>query len=233
MQPPTVEVLILRADVPIDVLESLQKLLDDIDLRRAYEYRRPEDRRRYIVAHAALRSRLAPVVGDSPQALRFSIGPHGKPAGPPAGRCFSISHSGADVALAFSAAPVGVDVQEHRAIADRIRLAETCFSPPELSRLRESGGAESVFFEVWTAKEAVVKGDGRGIAAGLQNFAVPASASLPRGVVDLGCDPPLSTWRVARFDVAPGYSGAVAAIGDGWTPHVRHASVAEILAGLS
>ncbi len=232
MPPPNVEVLLIRADVPIDALESLQKLLDDADLRRAYEYRRPEDRRRYIVAHAALRSRLAPVVGDTPQALRFSIGPHGKPAGPPAGRCFSISHSGDYVALAFSSAPVGVDVQEHRAIDDRIRLAATCFSPPELSRLKDADGAESVFFAVWTAKEAVVKGDGRGIAAGLQTFAVPAPTALPSGVVDLGAEPPLSAWRVARFDVAPGYSGAVAAIGDGWIPEVRRASVAEILAGL-
>ena len=231
MATPTVDVILTRADVPTATLESLQLLLGDSDLRRYHAYRRPDDRRRHIVAHAALRSRLAPLVGDTPQALRLVRGPNGKPERP-GGPFFSLSHSGEYVAIAVSTMPIGVDVQEHRAIGDHILFAKTYFSEPEISRLKAAAWAACVFFEIWTAKEAVAKGDGRGTALGLQKFAVPIMSSRPSRVVDLGCDPPLSKWHIARFDVAPGYSGTVAAMCDKWRPESRLVTAAEILAGL-
>ena len=108
-------------------------------------------------------------------------GERGKPffAGHPE-VCFSISHSGSLWCCAFSAAPVGLDIQalgfgrkdsapqEERLRIRTGRIADCFFHPWERAWLREGGD----FFSVWAAKESYVKYTGEGMGRRFDSFAV-------------------------------------------------------------
>lgn len=93
------------------------------------------------------------------------FGPAGKPY--IEGISFNLSHAGIYVAAAIGKEPVGIDVEGGRAPSERI--AARCH-PQEL-RWYESGNQDK-FYRLWTAKESVMKRDGRGIAMSLDSFSV-------------------------------------------------------------
>lgn len=80
---------------------------------------------------------------------------------------FSISHSGDLVVCAVSSVPVGVDLELPRRL--RPGIAARWFSPSEQALLAE---APNAFFELWMAKEAVLKEIGCGLSGGLQRISV-------------------------------------------------------------
>lgn len=82
---------------------------------------------------------------------------------------FSMAHSARLLVLAFSRHPVGIDLEKKRNVK-AVALANKFFSQEEIDFMNAGGGqcVEEKFFELWTAKEAVLKADGRGITAGLR-----------------------------------------------------------------
>ena len=92
----------------------------------------------------------------------LASGAHGKPYFPDAPQLqFSISHSGAYWLCAFSAAPVGLDVQQHRD-CQKQALARRFFSPAEQAFLERTSHAP--FFDLWCAKESYLKFTGEGLS---------------------------------------------------------------------
>ena len=87
----------------------------------------------------------------------------GKPFLPGCSLSVSLSHSRGYVAAAVAEAPVGVDLQETRAISDRV-LRRVC-SPAELSWIA-AGDRTRRAIRLWTMKEAYAKLRGDGIFAG-------------------------------------------------------------------
>ena len=83
------------------------------------------------------------------------------------GVSFNLSHAGIYVAAAIGRESVGIDVEGGRAVSERI--AARCH--PQEIRWYESGNQDK-FYRLWTAKESVMKRDGRGIAMGLDSFSV-------------------------------------------------------------
>ena len=120
---------------------ALVALLDDHEHDRLARFRRPADRARYLAAHALARLVLAPLVGRRPAALVFDRtcrcgAQHGKPVlanGPG----FSLSHAGDLVGVAVRPdGPVGLDVEQVRAVADLDALAGHVHSPVERAARR-------------------------------------------------------------------------------------------------
>ena len=92
----------------------------------------------------------------------LASGEHGKPYFPDAPQLhFSISHSGERWLCAFSDAPVGLDVQQHRACQMQA-LARRFFAPAERIFLEQTGYAP--FFDLWCAKESYLKYTGEGLS---------------------------------------------------------------------
>jgi len=146
---------------------ALVGLLDDHERERLARFRRPDDRARYLAAHALTRLVLGPLVGSAAQQLAFDRtcrcgAPHGKPV-LPGGPGFSLTHAGDLVGLAVRPdGPVGLDVEQARAVADLAALAGHVRSPVESAR----GGVDpEAFFRTWTRKEALVKATGEGLSA--------------------------------------------------------------------
>jgi 4'-phosphopantetheinyl transferase len=159
---------------------ALVGLLDAHERDRLARLRRPADRARYLAAHALARLVLAGG-GAAAARLRFDRScrcgvAHGKPA-LPGGPGFSLTHSGELAGVAVRPdGPVGLDVEQVRALAGLPALAAHVHSPAELAR----GAAPdpAAFFRTWTRKEALLKATGVGLAAPMTAITLAAGGGV-------------------------------------------------------
>ena len=189
---------------------------------RARRFHAERHRRRFVVAHGALRQILGTYLERQPETLAFAAGPNGKPslAGDEPGRRrleFNLSHSG-DLALVAVAwdRPVGVDLEEWERDMNHLELAERFFSPAERESLRAlAASADDLvrgFFAAWSRKEAYLKASGHGVTRGLHHFDVTLTPHEPaRLLADRRDAEALERWRMVALPPAPGFSGALVA----------------------
>jgi phosphopantetheinyl transferase len=137
------------------------------ELARADRFRRPDDRRDYIVTHALLRRRLADRLDCSPAQAPIQPGPFGKPALPPGARWrFNLSGSRGRSVIAIAAdQELGVDLEYMAPLFDFLPVARRFFSSAEQDRLAALPSADRrrAFYEMWTAHEAALKCAGTGL----------------------------------------------------------------------
>ncbi len=188
--------------------------LSDDERNRSAGFRFERDRRRFVVAHGALRDLLGRYVGTDPGQIRFVCNAFGKPElhpefGGRGGLKFNLSHSG-DLALIAIArdAWVGVDVEciERRGESNYADVARSFFSASEVDALSRvpSDLYAKAFFNCWTMKEAYVKGRGEGLTIPLTSFSVPITTDPAPAPVRCG------RWSLFTLQPAPGYVGALA-----------------------
>ena len=127
-------------------------------------------RARYARAHADLRRILGLYLDLPPAEIAFAQGPHGKPAlaasQNPARLEFNLTGSGDLALLAISLdVPVGVDCEQIRPCRELLGIARRMFSPEVAQALVDMREPERLdaFYTAWTAMEAEVKADGRGL----------------------------------------------------------------------
>jgi 4'-phosphopantetheinyl transferase len=172
-------------------------------------YRRADGR-------APLRRMLAACLQVEAGALAFAHGEHGRPAlAPPHdGVDFSWSHSGdsAVLALARRLPELGVDIERERPRPRALDLAARFFAAEEDAALRRLPAAarDIAFLELWTAKEAVLKGHGRGLAYGLDRVVFQLDGDRIRPQRFAGAAGPASGWQLHPLGPCPGFIGAVA-----------------------
>lgn len=85
---------------------------------------------------------------------------------------FSLSHSGEWVGLAYGEYPVGLDIESVRGVKEGV--AKRFFTADEYEQIRKKEGTEknSLFFQIWTRKEAVLKAAGTGLTISPERFSV-------------------------------------------------------------
>jgi len=155
---------------PAKVAEHLHD--DEIHVWR-FGYQREHGR-------APLRALLGAYLGLSSDDVVLVEGEHGRPvlAPPHEALAFNWSHSSDQALLAIARGVVpGIDLERLRARPRAMEIAERFFCTEETAGLAalEPAQRDAAFLELWTAKEAVVKAIGRGLAFGLQRlrFSVP------------------------------------------------------------
>jgi len=133
---------------------------------------------------APLLGLLGAYLGCTAGAVRLVDGEHGRPALADAQPLdFNWSHSGgvALVALAHGIAP-GVDIELWRPRPRALALARRYFAPAEVAALSALApdARDAHFLRLWTAKEAVLKALGRGLAFGLHRLEIELVGGTPR-----------------------------------------------------
>ena len=127
---------------------------------------------------APLRHMLAAYLGTDADAVALIEGEHGRPAlavahDSPIG--FNWSHSGdhALIAIGRHVAP-GIDLENVRPRPRALEIAQRYFSAEEATALANLPPTQRsvAFLELWTAKEAVLKALGRGLAFGLHRLSI-------------------------------------------------------------
>lgn len=207
---------ILVRVVPVRESEGgLWDLLDDAERARVEQYRYEDDRRRALVGRGMLRRLLGESLHRDPRELVFVTGQQGKPALADGALEFNVSHAGDRVAIAITrSTPVGIDVElQTRRMHNLLTMARRFFSPVESRVVEEAGDPAGAFFAIWTAKEAVIKAVGGGLAINLASFSVLPVEQELRDVQNLGGDPKLDGWTVAALPADDGYRVAVSVRG--------------------
>lgn len=170
-----VHLWLIELDQPCE-LESLSESLSDDERAKAQRYRFDRDRRRSIVRRAKLRQIVAQYVHATPARLMFDYGPRGKPslAAPfdEAGVEFNLSFSAELALIAIGYQPLGVDLEQGRAVENAALVAKHSFTPAEIALQNSAHDANRVFLRHWTRKEALIKATGSGLSVPLNSFDV-------------------------------------------------------------
>jgi len=226
MQPAPVEYRPFRIDAVSDDSE-LRALLSDDELARLDRFKLPNAAAQFIQTRARLRRWLGERLDLPPQSLRFELSERGKPrlavGCGTANLEFSVSHSGDWGMIALSTAgAVGIDIERHDTTRDFDALARRFFSTEEADALRATPHeAERIalFYALWTAKEALAKATGEGLAMDFRAFSLLPEAGLPHvPVVSAALPQLIRDWSVFPLTAPEGYSAAIA-VPSGVTPH--------------
>lgn len=186
--------------------------LDEAERDRAARFYTAALADRWRVAHIALRSILADVVGTHPAAIRMTRDARGKPQLLDHRHLwFNLSHS-ADLALVAvsETGEVGVDVEQVRPVPEMRGVAESHFAVEEQAALWGTSDSErlATFYRIWTRKEAYVKATGVGIGPALARFAVTAAPSDAR-LLYAHDTPDLAAWTLRIVPVPAEYFGVL------------------------
>jgi 4'-phosphopantetheinyl transferase len=209
-----IDVWIVRLQQPDGVVRLGRQVLDDDERARADRFAFEKDVRAFTLSRAALRTILGRRMDLDPAAVAFDYGEKGKPlVRVRGGPHFNLSHS-RDIAVigVVDDCDIGIDVEYARRLRDLDGMARRVFSPVELDRFRGVTGDDQVryFFDVWTAKEAIVKGFGEGIGYPFRSITVRLD-DLASPVPVRHDGRPSSPWCVRRIAVDPPYRCFLAA----------------------
>lgn len=197
--------------------ERYSVLLTPEERERASRFRVVDHRRRYAIAHGALRAILAGYLGADPLAIPFRLTAAGKPAlDGGEGLCFNLSHSAQLGLIAIAGADVGVDLEKVRHLESLRGIAQRHFSRSECEALEALSEPDLLlgFYRCWTRKEAYVKALGTGLTSALDVFDVALGDDAELlAVRDRQED--LANWSLRDASPGPDYVAAVA---------VRHGS---------
>lgn len=206
---------------------AARRLLDRLsaaEIERAGRFRFDADRRRFVAAHAALRSILAGYVGLEPAELTLALAGGGKPfveiAGTPSPIRFNLSHS-QDLALVAVShqREVGIDLEWLARARDAEGIAARYFSTVErraLDRLTGDDRRRAVL-RAWVVKEAYLKACGDGLTRRLEDFDVVIGADEGSRLLEVRDRPgDESRWTLRCLRPHPEFVAALAVEGDGW-----------------
>lgn len=188
---------------------ALEPLLDDEERVRAARFRQSYHRRRFIAAHALARVALSSCLHVPPAALRFTTGPHGKPAIAGHGDAqYSLSHSGERAVVAITReCAVGVDIEQIRPI-DALEISGRFFSYAERTALASvhTGDLLAAFFRCWTRKESFIKATGDGLSFPLDGFDVSIDEGVANALQNIHIDSrETSRWTIVPLAADDGY----------------------------
>lgn len=192
-------------------VETLAKLADGLGDDEIHVWQLHYQRRH---GRAPLRRVLAAYLGVGADDIVLAEGEHGRPALTASleqSLGFNWSHSGshAVIAVARHLSP-GIDIERRRARPRALEIAQRYFTGEESDALAALPIEQrhAAFLELWTAKEAVLKAVGRGIAFGLDRLnVICASDELALEHLD-GDD--VGQWQLHRLTPEADLIGALA-----------------------
>jgi 4'-phosphopantetheinyl transferase len=210
---------VLEAVAPAD---DADPLLSPDERARAERMRAGGPREEFVAGRSLLRRLIGEQLKVPPSSLSFAAGANGKPclAGP-ASLEFNLSHSHGAILIALSrAGAVGVDVEYRNeafgASGELISVARDGLASFEVERIQQAPfDAErlTLFYRAWTRREAIAKGDGRGIAEPLQYTMV---SEQPDGTCHVLLrelhGPREQEWFVREVPAGPSHQAALATV---------------------
>ena len=191
--------------------------LDESEHRRRDRYLSELPRRQFTLCRAALRVILADRLGCPNRDLRFAAGERGKPFALVGGQrravSFNVSHSGEQGLIALAPrGRLGADVEERRTRRTIDQLIETLLTQAEQSRLKglDQASRTARFYDLWAAKEALVKATGLGHAVDVARLDLSSSLGRP-GESRRFQDPKVleGRWQITNLGT-PDFAAAVA-----------------------
>jgi 4'-phosphopantetheinyl transferase len=208
------EVVIVRASLiqPRPVLETLAATLTEAERERAAQFVFDRDREASLASRGILRHLLSRFTGVGPESIRISLGAHGKPeiesGASRATLRFNVAHADGLALIALARDnELGIDVERiapERIDAPLVARALTAAERALWEATRESE-RPALFFEVWTAKESVMKACGLGLALDPLSLEVLGPHGVPTS-----CPAEGTTWALSTLRAGEGWRATLA-----------------------
>ena len=164
--------ILLDEDVNIDQYLKYLRILPVEQRTQIQNYSFDVDKKLSLFSHLLVRYFACKSLNLRNSELAFAKNSYGKPylLGD-YNFHYNISHTRNAITVGFSQAKIGVDIEKCQPID--LEIAERFFCKNELAYiLSKSEGRESLFYEVWTKKEAYIKWVGKGLSMSLDTFDV-------------------------------------------------------------
>ena len=177
-----------------------------------------------------LRSVLGAYLGIAADRVTMINGEYGRPAladahDPSLG--FNWSHSGNQALIAVGRwITPGIDLEQCRVRPRALEIARRYFSTEETAALVSlpTAARDAAFLDMWTAKEAVLKALGRGLAFGLDRLSIASTAD--RLILQRLDGDDADAWQLQRLAVDTTLVAALA-----WRGDVRRIRLATLASG--
>lgn len=203
----------------INKVEELRAVLSDEESTRMEQLvfqKRAED---YIVSRGVLRIILAQYLGQAPESVPLKIYPTGKPYLPGSNLQFNLSHSDGLFLYGLTlGTPLGVDLQRVYPIDNINTIIKNYFSPEEQNLIKSvnKNQLQDLFFAIWTAKEAYLKGTGEGFQRPPNSFTICHKSN---GLLKFQLRDNLNStldnlWNIREIHLASNYKAALAVKGE-------------------
>jgi 4'-phosphopantetheinyl transferase len=190
-----------------------RETLCEEELVRADRFRFPHLRRRFVAGRGALRTILADYLSIEPRRVMLSYSAHGKPslANAPVNIEFNVSHSDDLLVIALCLnQPIGVDIEKEEPQFPVMQIAARFFCQSEQRALAALEGERRLraFFQIWTAKEALLKANSLGFS--VDPSKVEVALNPLRFISGESGDAESRRWHLSALTLEAGYSGALA-----------------------
>ncbi|MDP9649659.1 4'-phosphopantetheinyl transferase family protein [Paraburkholderia caledonica] len=192
--PDDVHVFRVDFDFERSLNDSMFDVLSPEEHHRASKFLRHADAMRFASTRVALRRCLGAALGKDADALNFTQSAFGRPTlvddDGLAHIDFNVSHSGNHGLVAWSTVRrIGVDIEVRNKQMPWNELVRMVFGEADILELQSTPLSRQgdLFFDIWVAKEALLKAHGTGITDGLKDFSVMSSgfSHLVRGSTTL------------------------------------------------
>lgn len=197
--------------------DDLWSLLSADEQDRAERFLRVQDQEKFVQVRGSLRKLLGQYVGKAGADLQFDYGDYGKPhlkkSCNPLDLKFNVSHSHELALIAVTQAiAVGIDVEQVNTKVDFQGISHRFFAAEEHQVLLQQPFERqcSVFFQLWTRKEACIKAMGGSIAQALDQVDVSQGLEQPRIIVNLMEKENMQELYVHNLPIGENYAGSVA-----------------------
>ena len=162
--------------IPYDLIKGDESLLSPFEKKRMQGFKFDRHREKFLKRITWVKTRLSRATFIPPTDICFEYGQWGKPFIPDQKELdFSYSHSGDYVMLTMSnVGEVGCDVERIDPTIEARTLCGQFFSPEEIRAMLNYDEVDhpTIFFNLWTRKEAFIKAVGQGLSYGLNAFSV-------------------------------------------------------------
>lgn len=143
------------------IKDKYTAVLSDLEIRKANHYLRIEDFKSSIAGKYFLRKILSKLLNQTPKAIQFNLLENKKPG--VTGVEFNVSRSADMIAVALSSTPIGVDIEFIQENFSYEMMLNDCFSMSEQHLIQSQNQPLTVFYTLWTRKEALLKASGKGL----------------------------------------------------------------------
>jgi 4'-phosphopantetheinyl transferase len=197
---------------------ELKKTLSENEIFRSEQFAFMERREDFIISRGIMRKILGRYLEMAPEQIEFKIDPTGKPYLPGSRYQFNSSHSNDIFLIGITMEnPIGVDVQHIYPISNIDLLIKRFFNTHE-QEIMNSFQEEDIldmFFTIWTAKEAYLKGTGEGLRRSISSFSI---CRKENGLLSFspqkGRESAPITWNIHHLHLDPAYKAALAVKGN-------------------
>jgi 4'-phosphopantetheinyl transferase len=202
------------------MLADMGALMNAAEREQQARFHFADDRKRYLVTRALVRSVLSHYAAVAPRDWVFSPNAYGRPAianrDPDAQDLrFNLSHTRGLVALAVGRQrELGVDVEHLATRHVSPDIADSFFAPQEAAELARMPAARvhDRLFEYWTFKESYIKARGMGLSLPLDKFAFRfPHARAVRVDIDPALDDHADRWTFWQYRPGADYLLALCA----------------------